>query len=240
METEKTKPMPTKYKMAISMTVLFGTLIGFNQCVFKNNKTNSTSTYQNKVVPDPVTSDTGTNTSSDPETTPTVTEELAEVDVGIKNFDQINNTMSKLTGIPTSNTNVIAVYNDISIQLPTDNDVKNFLSTNQVAITKLATEYCDRLIEIGAYKATIWPAVNFSAAPNTTLTATNKPNVINQTISYFMGPLADSEKATVASELSTLFDSLMNGESLTTNATTKKVMKGLCTASLSSAYVTFL
>jgi hypothetical protein len=238
--TEKNfKALPVRVKMTISITLLLGMLVGFNQCVLNSVASKkTTSTYGSSEVPDPVTTDTGETTTTT--TTAKSAEALASMDVGIKNFDQINYTMSQLTGIPTSNTNVASVYSDIAIQLPTDNNVQNFLPSMQVAITKLATEYCDRLIEIGTLKATIWPGIDFTQTPTQTLTTAKKTLLISQTISYFYGPVSSSESATITTELTSLYDSLISGESLTTSATTKKVVKGLCTASLSSAYVTFL
>jgi hypothetical protein len=245
----ESKPIPTKFKMLISVSTLFLVLIGFNQCVMKttiNNKA-STSKYGTTDVPAPA--DGNVPDINQDKTLPpgvdmppmnsgNTNSDLALMDVGVKNFEQINLTMSNLTGIPTNNTNVQTVYNDIVIQLPTDNNIKSFLPSMQVAITKLATEYCDRLIETGAYKATIWPAINFTQTPTQTFTPTNKTLLINQTISYFFGPIDTASVDSSKVELLSLYDSLITGESLTSSATTKKVVKGICTAALSSAYVT--
>lgn len=246
----ETKALPTKIKMLISITTLLSVLIGFNQCVLnKTGKSNSKSTskYGSTDVPAPSNRDAG-DIGADKDLPPGVDlpamntkptdSELALVDVGIKNFEQINLTMSKLTGIPTNNGNVLPVYNDIVIQLPTDNNVKNFLPSMQVAITKLATEYCDRLVEVGTLQSTIWPAINVTQTPAQTLTSTNKVLLISQTIDYFFGPIDQPSIDNAKAELLSLYDSLITGESLTTNATTKKVVKGICTAALSSAYVT--
>jgi hypothetical protein len=245
----KSRLFPIKSKVIISVIILLVILIGFNQCVFTPNfKANVNSTSRDNIIPPP-----STNGISDPNqakdlppgvdmpgmNAPVTAPDLALVDVGVKNFEQINITMSQLTGIPINNSTVQPVYNSIVIQLPTDNNLKNFLPSMQVAITKLATEYCDRLVETGALKSTIWPIINFSQTPTQTLTASNKILFINQTIEYFFGPI-DADSVNIArEELLSLYDTLITGESLTTNATTKKVVKGICTASLSSAYVTF-
>lgn len=239
---------PKKSKIIISTLILFGILLSFNQCVFKGSgpKSSVSSTqYGTSTVPGPNTGDASDiNQNKDlpagvdmPSMNSTSSSDTEGVEVGVKNFEQINMTMSQLTGIPTNNTNVQSVYNDIVVQLPTDNNLKSFLPSMQVAITKLATEYCDRLIEIGTMKATIWPQINFSQTPNQTLTSANKNQMITQTVEYFFGPISTSEQDAAKVELLSLYDSLITGESLTTNATTKKVVKGVCTAALSSAYV---
>lgn len=249
MENEnKSKINSNKFKMGISTICLIAVLIGFNQCVVKGkSNSRSSSMYGTTQVPAP---ETGSSSSANDTkelppgvdmpamNLPASSNELSSMEVGVKNFEQINQSMSVLTGIPTNNTNVQTVYNDIVIQLPTDNNIKNFLPSMQVAITKLATEYCDRLIEVGTMKATIWPAINFTQTPMQTLTTANRTNMINQTIDHFLGPIDGTSKDEAKVELNTLYDDLIAGESLTNSATTKKVVKGLCTAVLSSAYVT--
>lgn len=251
MENE-TKPIPTKIKMLISISTLLGVLLAFNQCVLKpSGKTNtkSSSSYGSTALPSPGTGDAG-DIASDIElpegldmpgmNTPVTNTELATLEVGVKNFEQINVTMSQLTGVPLTDTAIVTVFNDIAIQLPSDNNVKSFLPSMQVAITKLATEYCDRLVETDAYRIKIWTTINFGQGPNLTLTSANKATMISQTVERFLGPidtaLVDSSKA----ELLSLYDILIAGESTTSNLTTRKVIKGICVASLSSAYVTLL
>lgn len=235
----------------MSLTTLFAILISFNQCVLKgtgSSKKISTSTYGSTAVPAPVTGDAGDSDESKslpdgldmPPMNSATDSELAGVEVGIKNFEQINNTMSALTGVPTSDAAIMTVYNDIAIQLPTDNNVKNFLPSMQVAITKLATEYCDRTVETEAYRSKIWTTVNFTQGPATTLTSANKTTMINQTVEKFFGPIEQVEIDKVKSELLSLYDMLIAGESTTASATTRKIVKGICTASLGSAYTTFL
>lgn len=251
MEKEK-KPLPTKVKMSFSISILLVVLVAFNQCVFKPNVTNTPkkkSSYGLTSLPSPPTadaSDIGSNVKL-PEglvmpamNTPVKDTEMATLEVGVKNFEQINVTMSQLTGVPVTEASVVTVYNDITTQLPSDNNVKNFLPSMQVAITKLATEYCDRLVETDAYRVQIWPSINFAQGPTQTLTSVNKVALINQTVDRFLGPVDASLIDGAKSELLSLYDTLLAGETLTASATTKKVVKGICVASLSSAYVTLL
>ncbi|MBC7537565.1 MAG: hypothetical protein H7281_01995 [Bacteriovorax sp.] len=248
MESQQ-KPLPTKVKMFLSIGTLLAILLAFNQCVFKPSVSNkkSTSTYGSTSIPAPGTGDAGDPNPNLPEglpmpgmNAPVSETELSTLNVGVKNFEQINVTMSQLTGVPVSDANIVTVFNDIAIQLPSDNSVKSFLPSMQVAITKLATEYCDRLVETDAYRKVIWTTINFDQSPTQTLTAINKTTMINQTVERFLGPVATVSIDSAKTELLSLYDIMIAGESLTTNLTTRKVVKGICVASLSSAYVTLL
>ncbi len=248
---ETPNSLSRKFKISMSVGTLFLLLFGFNQCVLKPNASStkvSNATYGSTSVPSPSTKDASdTDTTKNlpdgmdmpPMNTPTDSE-LASVDVGVKNFEQINNTMSALTGVPTTDTTISSVYNDIAVQLPSDNNVKNFLPSMQVAITKLATEYCDKTVETDAYRSKIWTTINFGQGPTQTLTATNKTSLINQTVDHFLGPIDQASIDQSKTELLSLYDTLIAGESMTSSATTKKVVKGLCVATLGSAYVTLL
>lgn len=251
METEN-KPLPTKIKMLISVSTLLTVLLTFNQCILKpssGSKSKSTSTYGATALPSPGTGDAG-DIGSDldlPEgmdmpamNSPVTETELSTLEVGVKNFEQINMTMSQLTGVPATEAAIVTVFNDIAIQLPSDNNVKSFLPSMQVAITKLATEYCDRLVETDGYRTKIWNTINFTQGPNTTLTSANKALLINQTVEKFLGPIDTAQIDKSKTELLALYDILISGEVMTSSTTTKKVVKGICVASLSSAYVTLL
>lgn len=245
--------MKTNKKMWASIVLMLIILFAFNQCVVKPEKASSrtTSKYGVSNVAVAPTADAadiaggGATTlppgmDMPPMNTPVTETEMSTVDVGVKNFEQINNTMSQLTGVPTSDSNITSVFNDSSIALPSDNNLKNFVPSMQVAITKLATEYCDRLIETDSLRVKIWPSINFNQGPNLALTAANKTIVISSAVEKFFGPIADASADSAKSELSSLYDLLLSGENMTASATTKKVVKGVCVASLSSAYVTLL
>jgi hypothetical protein len=247
---EENNTLSRKFKIGMSVTTLFAILFSFNQCVLKpaSGSKVSSSKYGSTALPAPSTGDAGdVDTTKDlpagmdmpPMNSPTDSD-LASIEVGVKNFEQINNTMSTLTGVPTTDATIANVYNDIAIQLPSDNNVKNFLPSMQVAITKLATEYCDRTVETDAYRTKIWTTVNFNNGPSTAFTPTVKATMINETVDKFFGPIDAAQIDKAKTELLALYDMLMSGESTTSNATTKKVVKGLCVASLSSAYISLL
>ena len=65
-------------------------------------------------------------------------------EVVLKNFNEINNNFSALTGIVIDQTRdeFIAIQN----QLPVSNSLDTFSSFNQIAITRLAFSYCDIMV----------------------------------------------------------------------------------------------
>lgn len=65
----------------------------------------------------------------------------------VKNYHQINNTYSQLTGVSTADSDVLSTFNSIKVQLPTTNDPKSINGFNQIAFLRLAFVYCDKYID---------------------------------------------------------------------------------------------
>jgi hypothetical protein len=166
-----------------------------------------------------------------------------EISEGIKSHEQIFFTMSALTGVPVTTTEVRNVYNQVATSLPTDNDLKVFLPPHQLAITKLAAEFCHVLVENTTLRAQIWSSFNFRAIPSA-VDGLNNPQiratVIAQVVQAFWGGvLTEAELYAAEDELDLLMTDMLAGE--TNDVTTSKnVIKGVCTAALSSAHVTLL
>ena len=166
---------------------------------------------------------------------------MQEVYVGVKSFEEIYMTMSVLTGVAPNKDNVDNVYADITVQLPSDNDIKSFISVNQVAITKLAAEYCHELVDDGSLRSMIWPTTNFGESAATALVGAKKDRIIDDAIKA-LWQVADAnlfEYNMERAELSLLIDELRAGEA-NNSTTTRNVIKSTCTAILSSAHVTML
>lgn len=177
----------------------------------------------------------------DPTDVPPEVIQAQEIDVGIKNFEQINETMAALTGVNPMTNSVRNTFNDLETQLPTGNNLKSFLAANQVAITKLAAEYCDELVDDGALRASVWPGFNFGNTPNQVLSNnTQKVNLINQTLNRFWGSGLGGDRSSSQLEMLSLTNELLNGENLGSSTTTRTTIKGLCTAALASAPVSMM
>lgn len=76
-----------------------------------------------------------------------VTEQNMIKGAHIKNFNQINMSFSKLTGIKRSHLSITDVMGQILNQLPASNDLSAFTPFHQISITRLAFTYCELFID---------------------------------------------------------------------------------------------
>jgi hypothetical protein len=221
----------------------------------KDEKDGGTPTQQEAVVPDPATpgipagdpvAAPADDPAGEPAEAPTSGPAMKDVSrlraaVGIKNFAQINATMSTLTTIPTTNGVVAPVYAQLATQLPDGNDIRTFLASHQVAIGKLAVEYCDVMVNTPAAASVVLPGIALNGAPSTALNAAGREAINKALITRFWGTGMSGipDMGESLSTLSKLTDELLAGKNLNTVALTPSVVKGLCTAVLSSGPVTF-
>jgi hypothetical protein len=68
-------------------------------------------------------------------------------DIGVRNFDEIDATMSVVTAVPRNQVDVDDVFTTIKQQLPTVENIEGFLSAHQMAVSQLAIEYCSALVD---------------------------------------------------------------------------------------------
>lgn len=244
------KHKSNNWAIVISSLSLVTILVTFNHCVVqtKVNKkkavtsTNSNSTtgeisgdFTDIVNPTPEPDPGGDTTES---TSEVVNE---EVHVGVKNFEEINMTMSVLTGVPYTTNAIKNVYRDISVLLPTTNDIKTFVGANQVSIVKLAGEYCYELVRVSGYRSIIWPNVNFGESSATAFSDAKRDYIIDMMMQKFWNVSADQFYLynMERNELFLLIDEILMGEN-SNSTTTQNTIRAVCTAALSSAHTILL
>jgi len=71
----------------------------------------------------------------------------AAPDLGVRTFERLNQTMSKLTGVPITDSNVAQVYASVQSALPPVPDLTAFSAANQTAISQLAIAYCSEMVD---------------------------------------------------------------------------------------------
>ncbi len=86
--------------------------------------------------------------------------------VGVRTFDEIDATMSAITGVSRDETNVQNTYEAVRQSLPAVPDVKSFLASHQVAIAQLAIEYCNALMDDTTLRGSMFGSFNFSQPPS--------------------------------------------------------------------------
>lgn len=65
--------------------------------------------------------------------------------IGLKNFAEINASLSALTGISITNANAKATYENVQQQLPVSENITGFVAAQQLGVTQLAVTYCNEL-----------------------------------------------------------------------------------------------
>jgi hypothetical protein len=176
-----------------------------------------------------------------PTAPPTPPTSVPFVGIGIRDFAEINDTMSSLTGVAPTNATVRTTYNDVLQQLPGNNDVHSFVSAQQVGIARLSLDYCDQLVEnTGLRNGFFGAGFDFTQNATTAFDSQAKRDaIINPLVDKMLGTtLANQPTQTdVRPTLNTLIDQLTAGCTPSTCpvATTRNVVKGVCSAVLSSA-----
>ena len=159
-------------------------------------------------------------------------------DIGMRVFDELNATMSELTGISTQSPGVVATYDTVKQSLPTIETIDTFVSAHPVAVAQLAIQYCDALVEDVGKRATYFPGFNFNAAPATALGASGSAGraiVLDALVGRMVDPAlaTDPVVGDVRGELNSLITRLSAGEA--TAARTQTIVKATCAALLGSA-----
>jgi hypothetical protein len=163
---------------------------------------------------------------------------------GMRTFARVNESMGALTGVAPDTSGPAETFADLTESLPSSFDLRSFASSHQVAISKLALEYCDRLVESSTLRQDFFGAgFDFNAAVPTAFATPADRDAIT-------GPLADRllnvnvanqpDRTDVMAALDDLIVDLTAGcDAASCPAErTRNVVKGACAAVLASAGVT--
>ena len=178
--------------------------------------------------------------------------------LGVRSFDRVNATMAELSTVEAVTPAVDDVFDELVQQLPSTTDMRSFVSAQQVGIAKLGTAYCDVLVGDGnpgsqTLRDAFFPGAasfGWDQLPTVAFTDPNQVDLITD-------PLIDQVIATglhgdvggtpARDQIETILDGLITdlvGEcaappaGLTCDADyTKSIVKGVCTAVISSGAV---
>jgi hypothetical protein len=158
-------------------------------------------------------------------------------DVGLRVFDEINATMSELTGVSPTTPGVAATYSTIKQSLPTIETLDTFVSAHPVAIAQLSIQYCDALVENGSLRAQYFPGFDFDAAPATAFAPAGRQILLDSLVSRMLRTSVPTEPsaAGVRSDLDTLVTRLTSCGASCPADRTRTVVKATCAALLGSA-----
>ncbi len=159
--------------------------------------------------------------------------------IGIRNFAEINATMSVLTGVKQESSKVFETYQLVKQQLPTTVNIETFISAQQMGITQLAIAYCDQAIDDTSIRSTWFPNVDFSQSPEFAFDSTGRANLLNPLLDQLL-PLnltSQPDKSRVFTELDNLITRLASCENGCDALRTQTIAKSTCTAVLASAAI---
>jgi len=119
-------------------------------------------------------------------------------DIGIRTFEEVNATMSAVTGVSSNQSGIKTVYTTVKQQLPSVESIEGFLSAHQMAVAQLAIEYCNALVEDTTLRSSYFPGFNFSADANSVssndwdnlITTPLLNNIMNTNVSTQPDPVA--------------------------------------------------
>lgn len=159
--------------------------------------------------------------------------------IGIRNFAEINASMSVLTGVNQEVSKVFDTYQLVKQQLPTLENIETFISAQQMGITQLAIAYCDQAIEDTNIRELWFPNVDFSQTPAIALDSTGRSNLLNPMLAQLL-PLeltSQPDKSVVFTELDSLITRLSSCEGDCDAVRTQTIAKSTCAAVLASAVI---
>ncbi|WP_431685949.1 LamG domain-containing protein [Hahella sp. NBU794] len=158
-------------------------------------------------------------------------------EIGLRNFDEINATMSAITGVNASDPGVKSTFETVKQQLPTVENINTFLASHQMGVTQLAIQYCDALVEDNTLRSAFFPGFDFNASASSAFSGAGRDLIIDPLLNKGMGVNLASQPdgADVRAELNQLIDKLVACGGGCSADRTETVVKASCAAVLGSA-----
>ena len=161
-------------------------------------------------------------------------------DYGVATFERVTHTMAKITGVPFTNSAVMAQYMTSQQSLPPSPLIPAFVASQQTAIGQLAGVYCAQLVGTQSYRDTFFgtgldAGLNSSAGSFFASLANRQiveTALANNAVGVGVSPVT---AAAVTSEVDALLQRIPN---LNSSATVSTATQAACQAVLGSAAVT--
>ena len=165
--------------------------------------------------------------------------------IGLRNFAEINATLSTMTGVSKITPAIRTTYTKVEQQLPTLTNIEGFLAAQQMGITQLAVAYCNALVNDTSLRASYFSGFDFNAGAGAAFSTNGRSQIIEPLLKNLLageiasgGTLSNqANPATVRAELNQLIDRMTScaaTNSCTGNRTATTV-KATCAAALGSA-----
>lgn len=150
-------------------------------------------------------------------------------DIGVRTFDEVNATMSRLTGVSPTTPAIRTVLQSVRQSMPATPDIQAFVASHQASIGQLAIEYCSEMTENVALRNVFFDNHNF-------LVPLDVPALIAPVVAKTMGSNLDTQPdpGAVSSELTNLVGDVCNG-TCDNGTEVELAAKSVCAAALGSA-----
>jgi hypothetical protein len=153
---------------------------------------------------------------------------------GVRTFDELNQSFSNITGVPTNAQGVAATYATVKQQMPTVESISAFLASHQTGIAQLAISYCSAMVNDTTLRTAFFGAgLDPAAAGSFFNVQGNRDIVINALKTKAVGTSLSTQP--LDSELETELNALLQKIGATRDAGT--AAKAACAAVLGSAAV---
>lgn len=156
---------------------------------------------------------------------------------GLRTFEEINATMSAITGVPITDAAVAQTYATVRQALPSVETLGTFVASHQSGIAQLAIAYCNAMVNDGTLRQGFFPALDLGQSA---ATAANRDAIVDPLLARVVGQglLTQPTAAEVSGELNALIDTLTAGGAGTSPGRTATVAKAACATVLGSAVIT--
>ncbi len=157
-------------------------------------------------------------------------------DFGVRTFDQLNQSFSRITGIATTRAGVRQTFLQVKQQLPPIPEIDAFLASHQTGIAQLAIKYCAEMVDDAPARAAFFGAgLNLSQSGAAAFGSQAGKDLVIQPLfekAVGVGLINQPLQSNVSVEVSALMDKLIAG-----NASAPSIVKAACAAVLGSGAI---
>jgi hypothetical protein len=106
----------------------------------------------------------------------------AESDVGLRTFDEIDTTLSLITGVPQTNTRVRGTYTTVKQALPAIEKLGAFGPAQQTALAQLSMQYCNVLVDDNTLRNAFFNGLDGSGTGTAVFGSAGSPDMTNRNL----------------------------------------------------------
>lgn len=172
-----------------------------------------------------------------------------EKSYGTRSFREINQTMSRVTGIDSQREAIRTTYQGVVEMLPRDNAIDSFSGPVQVGIVRLASEYCNQMAYNRELVKKKFPEFDLGSIATSVLVVEKRSQIASLFIDAFWGQTyrtSDDGQRAVAELVDLIDQEMLDGvkrRMTTTTGTNRMLLRNifisLCATSLASAPLMF-